>query len=99
MYTRGYKLAVSVPPLLWVTLWRYEMASKHARAQLRALRRLLGGEDDEPVRRSAAPTMSHAGGPRLRLTIGREHAGAFFVSYHRPNYPTFWALYREFKVF
>jgi heme exporter protein C len=55
-------LALAAITLLWVTLWRYEMASKHARAQLRALRRLLGGDDDEPVRRSAAPTMSHAGG-------------------------------------
>ena len=56
-------LAMASVALLWVTLWRYEMASKHARAQLRALRRLLV-DDDEPVRRSAAPTMSHAGGRR-----------------------------------
>ena len=57
-----FYLSMASMALLWVTLWRYEMASKHARAQLRTLRRLLGGEDDEPVRRSAAPTMSHAGG-------------------------------------
>jgi hypothetical protein len=38
------------------------MASKHARAQLRTLRRLLGDDDDVATRRSAAPTMSHAGG-------------------------------------
>src|SRR5579859_6594330 len=44
-------LAIASITLLWVTLWRYEMASKHARAQLRALRRLLGGEDEEPLRR------------------------------------------------
>ena len=51
--------------LLWVTLWRYEMASKHASAQLRTLRRILAGDDDEqPVRRSAAPSITHAGGFR-----------------------------------
>ena len=59
-----FYLALASMALLWVTLWRYEMASKHARAQLRTLRRLLGGDDDEPVRRSAAPTMSHVGGGR-----------------------------------
>src|SRR5919112_68938 len=31
--------------LLYVTLWRYEMASKHTSAQLRALRRKLSGDD------------------------------------------------------
>jgi heme exporter protein C len=44
--------------LLFVTLWKYEMASKHASMQLRALRRrLLGDEEEEAVaaRRSAAP--------------------------------------------
>jgi heme exporter protein C len=42
--------------LLFVTLWKYELASKHARAQLRALRRKLGGEEaPAPRRRSAAP--------------------------------------------
>jgi len=45
--------------LLWITLWRYEMTSKHASAQLRALRRLLAGEDEEQLpRRSAVPTLS-----------------------------------------
>ena len=57
-----FYLAMFSVALLWITLWRYEMASKHARAQLRTLRRLLGGEDDASARRSAAPTMSHAGG-------------------------------------
>ena len=57
-----FYLAMVSVALLWVTLWRYEMASKHARAQLRRLRRLLEGEDEEPARRSAAPTMSRAGG-------------------------------------
>ena len=46
--------------LLWLALWHYEMASKHAQAQLRRLRRLLSGDEDElpPLRRSAAPTMT-----------------------------------------
>jgi heme exporter protein C len=57
-----FYLAMASIALLWVTLWRFEMASKHARAQLRTLRRLLGGEDDVSARRSAAPTISHAGG-------------------------------------
>jgi heme exporter protein C len=44
--------------LLYVTLWRYEMASKHTSAQLRALRRKLSGEDAvAPVGRTAAPSL------------------------------------------
>jgi heme exporter protein C len=45
--------------LLFVTLWKYELASKHASFQLRALKRRLAGEDDGwvPVRRSAAPQL------------------------------------------
>jgi heme exporter protein C len=44
--------------LLFVTLWKYEMASKHATWKLRALRRRLAGDDDfVPLRRSAAPTL------------------------------------------
>jgi heme exporter protein C len=57
-----FYLALVSVALLWITLWRYEMTSKHARAQLRTLRRLLGGDDEEPARRSAAPTISHVGG-------------------------------------
>jgi heme exporter protein C len=49
--------------LLYVTLYRYELTAKHARAQLRALRRRLLGEDASaaPVRRSrsAAPATLH----------------------------------------
>jgi heme exporter protein C len=49
--------------LLWATLCKYEMTAKHARAQLRALRRKLSGETAMRGR-SAAPTL-HAtpGGP------------------------------------
>jgi heme exporter protein C len=43
--------------LLFVTLWKYELASKHAAARLRALRRRLAGDEDPlPRRRSAAPS-------------------------------------------
>ncbi len=43
--------------LLYVTLWNYEMAAKNARMQVRALRRMLLGEDSiAPLRRSAAPS-------------------------------------------
>jgi heme exporter protein C len=42
--------------LLYVTLWRFEMASKEARSQLRRLRRTLLGDDaGRPYGRSAAP--------------------------------------------
>jgi heme exporter protein C len=49
--------------LLYVTLYKYELTAKHARAQVRALRRRLLGEDATatPVGRgrSAAPTTLH----------------------------------------
>jgi heme exporter protein C len=46
--------------LLYLSLWKYEMTSKHASAQLRALRRLLAGDEEGeivPARRSAAPSL------------------------------------------
>jgi heme exporter protein C len=43
--------------LLYVTLWKYEMAAKNARAQVRRLRRtLLGDDGGRPIGRSAAPS-------------------------------------------
>jgi heme exporter protein C len=43
--------------LLYVTLWKYEMAAKNARIQIRRLRRTLLGEDAlRPAGRSAAPS-------------------------------------------
>jgi heme exporter protein C len=43
--------------LLFVTLWKYEMAAKSARMQLRATRRaLLGEQTVRPLGRSAAPS-------------------------------------------
>ena len=44
--------------VLFVTLWKYELTSKRASMQLRALKRRLAAEDDEtwiPAGRSAAP--------------------------------------------
>jgi heme exporter protein C len=43
--------------LLFVTLWKYEMTSKHAASQLRRLKRMLGG-DEERRGRSAAPALA-----------------------------------------
>ena len=44
--------------LLFITLCKYEMASKHATFRLRALRRRLAGDDDfAAVGRSAAPQL------------------------------------------
>jgi heme exporter protein C len=43
--------------LLYVTLWKYEMAAKNARSQVRRLRRtLLGDDPGRPLGRSAAPS-------------------------------------------
>ena len=57
-----FYLAIISVGLLWTTLWRYEMTSKHASAQLRALKRLLGGDEEPAPRRSAAPTLTGVGG-------------------------------------
>ena len=45
--------------LLFATLCKYELTAKHARAQLRALRRRLTGEERAAARRtrSAAPSL------------------------------------------
>jgi heme exporter protein C len=53
-----FLLAVVGIALLYTTLWKYEMAAKNARIQVRALRRMLLGDDDAlaPVRRSASPS-------------------------------------------
>jgi heme exporter protein C len=45
---------------LFVTLWKYELASKHASMQLKRLKRKLGGDDDDwptTPRRSSAPRL------------------------------------------
>ena len=55
----GLTFAVSLIgfALLYLTLWKYEMAAKNARSQVRGIRRTLLGEDAiRPVGRSAAPS-------------------------------------------
>jgi heme exporter protein C len=53
-----FLLSLAAMAVLFVTLWKYELTSKQASMQLRALRRRLA-EDDDPwipaARRSAAP--------------------------------------------
>ena len=57
MHTTFY-VALLGMTLLFVTLWKYEMTSKHASSQLRRLKRLLGEEDHATGRRTAAPATS-----------------------------------------
>lgn len=58
-------ISVLAITLLFVTLWKYEMTSKHVSAQVRSLKRKLAGEDPSqlPVGRSAAPALSVGAGP------------------------------------
>jgi heme exporter protein C len=53
-----FMIALLGMALLFVTLWKYEMANKNAAGQLRALRRALGEDTSAPPRRSAAPVVS-----------------------------------------
>jgi heme exporter protein C len=46
--------------LLFLTLWRFEMAAKHSRWQLRALCRMLADEDEPTRRRTAEPALGAA---------------------------------------
>jgi heme exporter protein C len=52
--------------LLYATLCKYELTAKHTRAQVRALRRRLAGEEEggRPPARSAAPSAAHVGARR-----------------------------------
>ena len=54
-----FLVALAGMAVLFVTLNKYELTSKHASFQLRALKRRLAGDDDGwvPVRRSAAPQL------------------------------------------
>jgi heme exporter protein C len=55
-----FLVALAGMSCLFVTLWKYELASKHASMQLRRLRRKLSGDEDVWVpnpRRSAAPQL------------------------------------------
>jgi len=60
-----FLVALAGMALLFITLWRYEMAAKNTGFQLRALRRRLAGEDDSlaPQGRSAAPRLEQTAGP------------------------------------
>jgi heme exporter protein C len=52
-----FVVALAGIALLYVTLWKFEMASKNARSQVRRLRRTLLGDDAvRPIGRSAAPS-------------------------------------------
>ena len=64
---------------LFVTLWKYELASKHASMKLRALRRSLAGDDAAgPLARTAAPDSALM--PALPLDdAGPYVAGAYLV--------------------
>jgi len=51
-----FLVALAGMACLFVTLWKYELASKSASIQLRSLKRRLAGEDDlAPLQRSTAP--------------------------------------------
>jgi heme exporter protein C len=51
-----FLVALAGMACLFVTLWKYELASKSASIQLRSLRRRLAGDDGlAPLQRSAAP--------------------------------------------
>ena len=52
-----FLVALAGMALLFVTLWKYEMAAKHARFQIKALRRRLTGES-VTAGRSAAPQVT-----------------------------------------
>ena len=53
-----FVVALTAMTLLFVTLCKYEMASKHATFRLRALRRRIAGDDDfAALGRSAAPQL------------------------------------------
>ena len=71
----GAQLLVSLVAitLLFVTLCKYEMAAKHARAQLRALRRRLTGEEETPPAAQRRPLAEPL---RRALLGGRVRASA-----------------------
>jgi heme exporter protein C len=56
-----FLVSLAAMALLYATLCKYELTAKHTRAQVRALRRRLLGEDESASRpRSAAPTLHPA---------------------------------------
>jgi len=64
-----FLVALGAMTLLYLTLWKYEMTSKNAVAQLRALRRKLAG-DAEPVRRASRSAAGLMSAPQTICTPG-----------------------------
>jgi heme exporter protein C len=56
--------------LLFATMCKYELTAKHTRSQVRALRRLLSGEDGVPAPRGRSAVPS-TGGPVTARAAGR----------------------------
>jgi heme exporter protein C len=71
-----FLVSLAAIALLYTTLCKYELTAKHARAQLRALRRRLAGGDEsvalERRGRSAAPTTLHPAAMMTARASGRE---------------------------
>jgi heme exporter protein C len=70
-----FVVSLAAIALLYTTLCKYELTAKHARAQLRALRRRLAGDVDlAPERRgrSAAPATLHPAAMMTARASGRE---------------------------
>jgi heme exporter protein C len=71
-----FVVALAGIALLYTTLFRYELTAKHARAQLRALRRRLAGDDAlvsvSRRGRSAAPTTLHPAAMMTARGAGRD---------------------------
>ena len=64
--------------LLYVTLWKYEMAAKNARIQLRGLRRTLLGDDAvRRVRDGARPPHERTADPRDAPALPLHTAGKY----------------------
>jgi len=57
-----FYVMIAAMTLFFITVTQFEMANKNARAQLRALKRRLGG-DETPVGRSAAPSLPTPSSP------------------------------------
>ena len=62
-----FLVALAGMACLFVTLWKYELASKSASIQLRSLKRRLAGDDGlAPLQRSAAPQQLYDARPPAR---------------------------------
>jgi heme exporter protein C len=62
--------------LLFATLCKFELTAKHARSQMRALRRRLAGESlDAPRGRTAAPAIPHATASGAGRVVAARTAG------------------------